>query len=100
LADESGWTVAHSAADEGLLPEDFDQWGLTDKGGVSVLSCLLHTLGELARWDTSRPLCKTAADWEVFKKELPEVYSKYSIQDIMPSVQSVFDAEDGLLHGI
>jgi hypothetical protein len=28
LADETGWTVAHEAAEHGCLPPDFDRWEL------------------------------------------------------------------------
>ncbi len=36
LADDSGWTVAHEAADYGTLPEDFDKFGLKTKKGWTV----------------------------------------------------------------
>jgi hypothetical protein len=84
LATKRGWTVAHVAAKYGHLPADFDQWGLVDNGGLTVLRLLLLSIAESSdkhttRWGKERPLCKTSEDWEVFKKELPEIYMKYTI---------------------
>jgi hypothetical protein len=36
LADKNGSTVAHLAAELGLLPENFDQWDLADNDGETV----------------------------------------------------------------
>ncbi len=36
LADETGWTLAHTAAACSHLPEDFNQWNLANKTGWSV----------------------------------------------------------------
>jgi hypothetical protein len=80
-----------SLCQEVLLPEDFDQWGLTDENGKTVLSYISSgiQLDEyVTRWEKKRPLCKTDADWEVFKQELPEIYQKYTISDCM------LDADD------
>jgi hypothetical protein len=84
-----GWAVAHEATATGCLPDNFDQWGLTSRG-MSVLHYLLTQIGADAdllirfntMWDTEKPLCKTEADWDVFKVELPEIYSKYVIGEI------------------
>jgi hypothetical protein len=88
MSNNAGWTVAHVvvSAQEVLLPEDFDQWGLTDENGKTVLSCISFgiQLDEyVSRWVKEMPLCRTSADWEVFKKELPEIYQKYAISDHM-----------------
>jgi ankyrin repeat protein len=94
LTDKHGWTVAHTAAWTGHLPEDFDQWGLansTDINGLAVLSHFLrspHSDRYLSRWKTEKPLCKTDADWEVFKVVLPEIYQKYSISECMLDVDN------------
>jgi hypothetical protein len=88
LADNDGWTVAHTAATYGHLPADFNQWGLVNNDGLTVLRQLLLSSAKsdkyTARWEKEGPLCKTDADWEVFKIELPEIYQKYSISGCMP----------------
>jgi hypothetical protein len=84
--DEFGWTVGHTAATDGHLPADFDQWGLADNDGLTILSQLLlfpHLDKHLSRWERERPLCRADADWDVFKKELPEIYTKYTVTGIM-----------------
>jgi hypothetical protein len=91
LADKNGWTVAHEAASYGQLPANFSQWGIADKG-VTVLGILKcngmlgsnnHFRRIMQHWDKEKPLCRTNADWEVFKQELPEVYYKYAIDETM-----------------
>jgi hypothetical protein len=37
LANSHGWTVAHTAAWHGHLPPDFNQWGLMDTDGRTVM---------------------------------------------------------------
>jgi hypothetical protein len=100
LADKNGWTVAHAAAGQGLLPEDFDQWGLTDNGGMTVLSCLslsAHLDMYMPRWEKEEPLWKADVDWSVFKKELPEIYQKYAINGYMPDADNDREALQGAL---
>jgi hypothetical protein len=37
----------------------------------------------------------------VFKKELPEVYHKYSVNEVMPDVDEISDeASHGVLYGV
>jgi hypothetical protein len=83
LADNDGWTVAHEAAKFMELPFDFNQWGLIDDNGLSVLRRFLQTPNIsdkfMERWRAEKPLCKAEADWGVFKTELPELYSKYTV---------------------
>jgi hypothetical protein len=92
LAGKEGWTVAHVAAMNDILPADFDQWGLADDKERTVLRQLLLSSTRLdkyvARWGKEKPLCKTEVDWRIFKKELPEIYQKYSISECM------LDADD------
>jgi hypothetical protein len=86
LMDEDGRTVVHVAVIWKHLPVDFDQWSLTNNRGLTVLAQLLigaQSDEYVARWEKEKPLCKTDADWEVFKKELPEIYQKYSISECM-----------------
>jgi hypothetical protein len=86
LADNKGWTVAHIAASWGHLPVDFKQWDLADNEGLTVLGqLLLSTRSDkfISRWEKERPLCKTDADWAVFKTELPEIHQKYIISEHM-----------------
>lgn len=33
---DTGWTVAHEAAFWGHLPDNFNQWNLTDYNGITV----------------------------------------------------------------
>jgi hypothetical protein len=83
LADKDGWTVAHEAVSYRYIPFDFSQWGLIDNNGLSVLRRFVpHTSISdkfMERWCAEKPLCKTEADWVVFKVELPEIYSKYTV---------------------
>jgi ankyrin repeat protein len=97
MADVSGTTVAHIAAMNGHLPENFSRWNMAGARGGTVLRSLLRHGGKVGthkaslgylerikeRWDREKPLCETDADWEVFKKELPEVYYKYTIDETM-----------------
>jgi hypothetical protein len=111
LADKEGWTVAHEAAECGHLPVDFDQWGLADNKERPVLRALLfipkavnHVVSaksdkHMSRWGKERPLCKTDADWEVFKTELPEIYQKYSISECMLDVDNDQEALQGVSQG-
>jgi hypothetical protein len=92
LADKNGRTVAHVAALYETLPVNFDQWGLTTNRVPSVLSYLLissHRDEYIARWHTEKPLCRTVTDWEVFKIELPEIYSKYAVVESFDEVDIV-----------
>jgi hypothetical protein len=43
-------------------------------------------------WYKEKPLCKTKADWEVFKIELPEIYAKYTISENMEENETSSDA--------
>jgi hypothetical protein len=40
-------------------------------------------------WCAEKPLCKTVADWEVFKIGLPEIYSKYTVVESFADVNTV-----------
>jgi hypothetical protein len=104
MSNNGGWTVAHAAvtAGIGLLPEDFNQWGLANNEGLTVLRhFLLNNCSEQheAMWEKERPLCRTDADWEVFKKELPEIYQKYAISDHMLDADNDQEALQGALQG-
>jgi hypothetical protein len=86
MADNKGFTVAHHAAILGDLPVNFNQWGLVTKENESVLRSLLsrkYCIKFMEKWMTEKPLCRTIGDWEVFKAELPEIYQKYTISDHM-----------------
>jgi hypothetical protein len=89
LDNETGWTVAHEAARYGQLPDSFSQWGMSNNSRTSVLGCLRFS-GQadeyLSRWEKEKPLCKTDADWSVFKAELPEVYYRYAVNEVMSDV--------------
>jgi hypothetical protein len=92
LLNINGWTVAHVAAAYKHLPANFSRWGLVSNDGQTVLSYFLLASPE-TRWER-KPLCKTDADWEVFKRELPEIHQKYTIGECM------LDADDqGALRG-
>jgi hypothetical protein len=93
-ADYIGVTVAHSAAVFGNLPISFGRWGLVNNKGISVLRLYLDKAASrrfvddwstkvIRKWAVEKPLCETEADWEVFKTELPEIYSKHSILENM-----------------
>jgi hypothetical protein len=89
ISNELGWTVAHEAAQQGRLPDDFSEWGLMDSRAESVLYCMLivhrydNRLNQyfFDKWLHERPLCKTEADWMVFKTEFPDIYNKYAISE-------------------
>jgi hypothetical protein len=88
MAGMGGWTLAHCAANRrrNRLPVTFDQWGLTDDSGLSVLKYLLSNKADyisaaLVGWAEKKPLCREDVDWEVFKKELPEIYQKYTVDE-------------------
>jgi hypothetical protein len=103
LADKNGRTVAHVAARFRHLPDNFDQWGLSNDKGRTVLECLLPFSvsadpdPHMSRWGKERPLCKTDADWEIFKKELPEIYQKYTVSECMLDIDSDQEALQGAL---
>jgi hypothetical protein len=92
LADKTGCTVAHLAATYGSLPADFDRWGLADNDGVSVLGQLMRPrdayfwINFMEEWKVEKPLCRAEGDWEVFKKELPEIYRKYAVDESFDDV--------------
>jgi hypothetical protein len=96
LVTHGGWTVAHEATQWDHLPDHFDRWGLTDDNGLSVLGYFLmsqtsHTdpsveFKFMSKWSAEKPLCKTEADWDVFRTELPEIYRKYAIIGIFDDV--------------
>jgi hypothetical protein len=91
LVSETGWTVGHEAARHEHLPEDFNQWGLPNKKNESILKCTLlraSCIKFTEKWETEKPLCKTSADWEVFKKELPEIYQKYTVVELLDDVDA------------
>jgi hypothetical protein len=95
VADRDGWTVAHSAAVIGCLPDDFGQWGLIDSNGLSVLRRFLQRDAVsdkfMERWRAEKPLCKSETDWEVFKVELPEVYSKYTVIESFDDINTAYE---------
>jgi hypothetical protein len=103
LTDRDGQAVAHVAARHGFLPVSFSQWSLVDNGGLTVLGQLLSNITRLdkyvARWEKERPLCKTDVDWMVFKKELPEIYQKYSISECMLDTDNDQEALQEALRG-
>jgi hypothetical protein len=99
LTTDHGWTVGHEARSCGRLPHNFDRWGLADDCGASVLWYVLvsqtissESLNIISRWHTEKPLCKTEADWGVFKIELPEIYSKYTVAELF---DDTFDSMSG-----
>ncbi|MDR3152941.1 MAG: hypothetical protein LBW85_01385 [Deltaproteobacteria bacterium] len=52
VADPHGYTLAHAAALEGLLPRDYRDWDRADNSGRTVLFCQavgMALRGELAR---------------------------------------------------
>jgi hypothetical protein len=108
IADSTGWSIAHEAAKRGHLPADFNLWGMLDSQGVTVLRVVLDCMGRSTgnragfsyleaiskRWDKEKPLCETDADWEVFKQELPEVYYKHAVNEVMSDASC-----DGISNG-
>jgi hypothetical protein len=107
MTTKSGITVAHTAACGGSLPADFSRWSMVGSQEVTVLRMLLRystKLGNEAaidfleriikRWDKEKPLCETDADWEAFKQELPEVYYKYTINEVISNASC-----DGISNG-
>jgi hypothetical protein len=101
--ESDGWTVAHSAAFWGNIPHSFDRWGLRNQAGVSVLRHFLIRRPTLIstefmpRWCAEKPLCKTEADWEVFKIEFPEIYSKHAMVE---SFDALSDAPSEVLENM
>jgi hypothetical protein len=78
LTDIWGNTVAHIAAENGVLPEDFDEWALSDADGASVA----HYAAEFGtlpsgfdQWDLKGTDGKTVR----------EVYDKHSANPVGPS---------------
>jgi hypothetical protein len=112
LADEDGKTVAHVEARYGRLPANFSQWSIADLEEKTVLRTVCDCWDDsrsvaymekiMKRWEKERPLCKTDADWEVFKKELPEIYHKYAVNEVMPDVYDEItdEASHGVLYGV
>jgi hypothetical protein len=96
------WSVAHEAVTFRNLPDSFDRWGLASVG-MSVLKYFLAQKDSFScdkfmlRWQEEAPLCKTEADWAVFKVELPEIYSKYAIVELFDNTTSAIDDEYQLL---
>jgi hypothetical protein len=92
LADNMGCTVAHAAARK-FLPPTFNQWAMTERTmGWTVLRHLLMFGRDskcyaefLAKWDKEKPACESEIDWDVFKNELPEIYTKRTIALSMKS---------------
>jgi hypothetical protein len=96
------------AASSGHLSANFSQWGkVVGLQRVTVLRLVLDEDRSVAngddirfleeimrRWDKEKPLCETDADWEVFKQELPEVYCRYAVNEVMP------DVPDEVSHGV
>jgi hypothetical protein len=95
LANWNGWTVAHVVVEHGHLPADFSQWGLIDNNGLSVLRHFLQKTSVsdkfMERWCAEKPLCKTKADWVVFKVELPELYSRYTVIESLDNVNAAHE---------
>jgi hypothetical protein len=113
MASNTGWTIAHGGAMYGHLPVDFSQWSMADLGGRTVLRTVCdwqdgcsrnvdYMENSMNRWNKEKPLCKTDADWEVFKKELPEIYHKYAVNEVMPDVYDEItdEASHGVLYGV
>jgi hypothetical protein len=99
LATNNGWSVAqptgHVAAYYGGLPDNFDRWGIDNIDGLSVLDYFLHYSCDskcynrfLTKWEMEKPACRAQGDWDVFKKMLPEVYTKYTIITFMNNEDS------------
>jgi hypothetical protein len=83
-------TVALAAYIEGVLPRHFDQWDMREDADDSytMLERIITRPQESKidfnkLWETERPRCATKADWDVFKRLLPEVYMKYSTSEHM-----------------
>jgi hypothetical protein len=87
IAGMSGQMAVCEAVKYGALPDNFNQWGKVEESGLTVLAHLLERQRQdtyfMAKWTNEKPLCKRAADWMVFKTELPEVYYKYAVQEHM-----------------
>jgi hypothetical protein len=104
LPDKHGDTVAYIALTSDMLPISFNKWSaLINSAGEQTLlellskrvslryyNCNIMTFQSI--WRTEKPLCKTDEDWVIFKKVLPEVYSKYSALDCFDVAQDeLFD---------
>jgi hypothetical protein len=110
LSDHLGRTVASIAVYNGELTDNFDRWGIVGSDGITVLSRFLSLSRPLSfypyrrdkfieRWYEEKPLCKTEADWEVFKIELPEIYQKYTVSECMLDVDNAKEASQEALQG-
>jgi hypothetical protein len=81
--------VAHIAAGNGKLPCDFSRWGITDRSGMSVWDYVEIQKDEFyTQWLHEKPLCQTKEDWLIFKRCLPEIYSKYAVVGLFNDVNA------------
>jgi hypothetical protein len=87
VVSSEGHIAAHIAASHGTLPVDFDQWSIINKKGESVLKS--YVIGEndrendvCKRWENEPPKCRNVSDWTVFKEVLPEIYMKYTLNNV------------------
>jgi hypothetical protein len=84
IANNEGWTVAHEAAMRGNLPLHFDRWSIKDFYGKTVLSVAVENDSRFSDlWKQESPLCHSNEDMIAFKKELPEIYMAYWINNSM-----------------
>ncbi|CAH1748163.1 protein of unknown function [Thauera humireducens] len=105
------WTIAHLAAEKGLLPEGFKRWDLCGVTGVSVAESALiaGTLpDDFDAWDQivmswHTPLEITLAHWAVRRGLLPKSFNRWEIQtqpDSPADKETVahWAAKKGILH--
>jgi hypothetical protein len=83
LSNKSGWTIAHCAADKGLLPADFDQWDMADNNGWTVahLTVKRRTALPLSfnRWDLITNSGLTVAHMAAEQDVLPVDFDQWDL---------------------
>jgi hypothetical protein len=92
LGNNFGTSVGIAAAWHNRLPSTFDQWGMVSNFNGHLVTILritvdMHKAEFVAKWEKERPLCRTEADWNTFRCVLPEIYLKYSVEDVMGDVE-------------
>lgn len=83
--DRGGWsTLAHIAAWEGLLPDDFNQWAIKNQDGYTVAHTAANN-GHLPKgfdqWELRDEGGKTVAHEAAFWNKLPADFDQWGLTD-------------------
>jgi hypothetical protein len=82
LSNDEGWTIAHEAASYHRLPANFNQWGLADKEGWTVA----HTASDgclpedFSQWDLANSKGWTVAHVAA-ARQLPPNFTQWGLAD-------------------